>query len=277
MIIAQVTDTHLRSKNRTLSAGHDPLPGFRKALAKIEALSPKPDALLLTGDLVHDPIDETYNLLLDHIKNLTMPVFAVPGNHDERAAMYRAFAPFGYLNFDDNFLHYVVDDFPLTLIGLDTTFPDEIGGGLCAKRLRWLEQALDRTNDKPVMIFMHHPPFASGIAFMERWPFKGAKEFTALISRYDHIIQIVCGHLHRPLHRSLAGTTVTVAPSTVFQIGLDLTPDAPSCFVNEPLGFNLYHWQGGHDLVCHWQPIDDFGPAISFEEARKKHATEKKP
>src|SRR5262249_57465992 len=66
------------------------------------------------------------------------------------------------------FVQFVVDDYPVRLIGLDTVVPGKGEGALCARRLAFLERALAREREKPTVIFMHHPPFDCGIVHMDR-------------------------------------------------------------------------------------------------------------
>ena len=45
------------------------------------------------------------------------------------------FADLNYLPIKSEFIHYVVDDYPLRLIALDTLHPGKAGGILCEERL----------------------------------------------------------------------------------------------------------------------------------------------
>ena len=105
---------------------------------------------------------EEYAVLNRLIEPLRMPVYAIPGNHDERRAFKEAFAAHTYLPSDGEFLHYAIEDYPLRLIGLDTTIPGEEGGMMCAERLSWLDARLSEERERPTAIFMHHPPFLTG-------------------------------------------------------------------------------------------------------------------
>ena len=92
---------------------------------------------------------------------------ALVSDHDAREPLRAAFAADGYLP-ADGFLQYVIEDYPVWLIALDTLIPGEAGGLLCSERLAWLDHALASAAARPVLLMMHHPPFVTGIERMDR-------------------------------------------------------------------------------------------------------------
>src|SRR5258708_39316752 len=90
-----------------------------RAVATLNALEPRPDITIITGDLCdHGEIAE-YENLRDLLTPLQMPVFLITGNHDSRAGMRALFGGDGYLP-TQGFLQYAIDDFPLRIVALDT-------------------------------------------------------------------------------------------------------------------------------------------------------------
>ena len=79
---------------------------------------------------------------------LVTPVFVIPGNHDSREGMREAFGREGYLP-RAGFLHYAIEEYPLWIVALDTHFPGEHGGLLCAERLAWFDLALAAAPEGP--------------------------------------------------------------------------------------------------------------------------------
>lgn len=264
MIIAQISDTHLRTDGGLLFGKVDPLPALKAALAHLRALEPRPDVVLATGDLVNTPNARDYGVLRRMFDGLGMPVYVIPGNHDGRAEMRELFADWGYLPNGGDFLQYTVEDHPLRLIGLDTVIPGQDGGCMCADRLAWLDARLGDAPDRPTLIFMHHPPFRTGIAFMDRLGFDGGPEMEAVVRRHPQVEWVLCGHIHRQIQVRWGGTTASTAPSTVFQMSLDLVPGSPSSFVLEPAGCPLYAWSPELGLRAYLSVIGDFGPRYPF-------------
>ena len=242
MLIAQISDLHLRANGRPLHGAVDTEAAVAACIDHLLRLHPRPDLVLATGDLVDQAFPEDYALLHSYLARLPMPVYLIPGNHDDRAGLAAAFADHAYLP-RDGFLHYAVEDWPVRLIGLDTLIPGEVGGGLCDARLRWLADRLAEQPDRPTLLFMHHPPFATGIRFMDT-PFPGAEAMAAIVRQNPQVRQIVCGHLHRAVHHSWAGTTVAIAPSVVYQMNLALADGDGFFFVQQPPAISLYAWSG---------------------------------
>jgi hypothetical protein len=97
---------------------------------------------------------------------------------------------------------------------------------------------------------MHHPPFATGITYMDNYGLNNAADFGKVIGRHPQVERILCGHLHRAIDRRFAGTVAGTAPSTAHQIRINLVPDASISFNFEPPGYQLHTWQDG-SLVTH--------------------------
>jgi 3',5'-cyclic AMP phosphodiesterase CpdA len=128
MIVAQLTDTHIRAPGALAYRVVDTAAHLRRAVAHLLALRPRPDVVIATGDLVDVGSAEEYRHLRELLSPLPIPVYLIPGNHDDRAALRSVFADHGYLPADGEFLNYTVDSYPLRLIGLDTQVPGAGGG-----------------------------------------------------------------------------------------------------------------------------------------------------
>jgi 3',5'-cyclic-AMP phosphodiesterase len=263
MLIAQITDSHLRSDGVLLHDCIDSVTALANAVDHVNRLDPPPDVVLATGDLADQGLAEDYAVLRRHLDRLDMPYFVIPGNHDERPAMHRAFVDLGYLPAVDTFLHYAVEGYPLRLIGIDTVIPGEVGGGLCPARLGWLAERLAEAPEKPTLIFMHHPPFATGIQFMDQPPFDGAEALKDILLRHAQVREVICGHIHRAIHTAWAGTIVAVAPSTAFQMPLAFSDNQRFRLTDQPPAIALYLWQdeGG---------MRGFNSAVSGSSARRR-------
>ena len=265
MILCQLTDLHIRAPGSLAYGRVDTNRFFDEAIAELTRLSPAPDAYLLTGDLTDFGRNDEYAALARGVARLGKPAYLLPGNHDERAAMRACFPDAPYLQRKLPWLQYRIDFDDFALIALDTLVPQESHGVLDAARLDWLADHLD--DSTPTIIAMHHPPFATGIAHMDRIGLtKGAGELEALLREHRNIERIVCGHLHRSIQARFANTFASTCPSPAHQVALDLRPDGPSAYRMEPPGYQLHVWVDGR-LVTHTGVFGQYAGPYPFHGA----------
>lgn len=258
MLIAQISDTHIGLADKKAWTAAQAADGLADAVARINGFVPPVDAVLVTGDLVDDGTSSEYDRLRRILDRLDPPYFVIPGNHDARDAMRAAFADHGYLPTDGAFLHYTVEEFGLRLIGLDTHVPGAPHGEICAARRDWLAARLAERPEAPTLIFMHHPPFATGIAAMDRIGCHEADALAALIARHPQVERVTCGHVHRTVQTRWAGTAACIAPSTAGQIELTLPGGPDTAYIHEPCGYLLHYWHEAAGLATHLRPIGDY-------------------
>jgi 3',5'-cyclic-AMP phosphodiesterase len=265
MIIAQISDMHVKPEGRLAYRHVDTAAYLARAVRHLLAIEPRPDLVLATGDLVDAGLPDEYARLRALLAPLTMPVYLLPGNHDDRGALVAAFPEHTYLP-RDGFLHYVVDAGPLRIVALDTLVPGRGGGLLCAERLDWLASRLHESRTRPTLIVMHHPPFPTGIAHMDRLGLDNADAFGAVVRGHAHVEAILCGHLHRPIQTRWNGTIAMTSPSTAHQVVLDLRPGGASAFAMEPPACLLHLWRPDAGVITHTSYIGEFPGPYPFHE-----------
>ncbi|MGI9294458.1 MAG: phosphodiesterase [Pseudomonadales bacterium] len=269
MLIAQITDPHIKAQGRLAYRKVNTAANLNRCVHHLLHLKRRPDIVLMTGDLTDFGRVEEYQLLRKLIAPLDMPVYVIPGNHDERENFREAFKDHQYLPRTGD-LRYVIEDYPLRMIGLDTTIPGKPGGELCSNRLGWLDEQLRAEPDSPTLIFMHHPPVVSGIRHMDVQNCKNGDALGRLLRGHPQVFQILCGHVHRPIHTQWHGVTVSIAPSSSHYVALDLDEDSSADFYLEPPTVQLYEWRDDSGLTTHLSFIGDFdGPYPFFDEHGK--------
>jgi 3',5'-cyclic AMP phosphodiesterase CpdA len=274
MLVAQITDLHILAKGKLFHSPHRAIPAdaepgwsyidtgayLARAVATLNALKPRPDIVVITGDLTDHGNDDEYANLRDLLAPLDMPAYLIPGNHDSRDGLRTAFGDAGYLP-AEGFLHYTVEGYPMRIVALDTHIPGEHGGLLCPDRLDWLGRALSDAPTQPTLVLMHHPPFKTGIGHMDRHALHNPADFAAVVARHPQIERILCGHLHRTIDHRFAGTIAGTAPATAHQLVLDMNAGAPAEFCFEPPGYQLHFWRDEVGLVTHTAVFGDWpGP-----------------
>ena len=218
----------------------------------MRGLRPQPDAVLLTGDLADHATDEEYELLRELLAPLSAHLYALPGNHDDRAALRRHF---GVPGADGEPVQYSVDLGPLRLLVLDTTRPGEDPGELDAGRLEWLDSELGGAPEQLTIVAMHHAPLATGIPVWDDLglPLAHLQALGTVIERHPQVRRLVAGHVHSTMSSDLAGCPVLAVPSTYAQARLDFTLEEIELYA-EPAGFAVHAVVDG-DLVSHVQPV----------------------
>ena len=252
MIIAQITDLHVVARNRLCYRRVPTNAQLAQSIAHINILDPRPDAVIASGDLTDHGRAEEYDLLREILSDLIPPVFVIPGNHDRRDVLLKAFASEDYMPAPDApFVNYAIDRYPLRLIGLDTTVPEHHHGMMCEERLRWLDATLSARRDCPTLIFMHHPPFRTGVQWMDASGLHGGRMMEEIVRRHRQVVRVACGHIHRPIYVAWAGTIASTSPSTCHQVSLNLTGQNGFEFAMEPRAVQLHVWDDGYGLISH--------------------------
>ena len=96
--LVQITDLHIREPGRLAYGRIDTAPYLRRTVDSVLALRQKPDAVVITGDLSDFGREAEYAHLAGLLAPLgDLPVYLLPGNHDERAQLRRSFARHAYL------------------------------------------------------------------------------------------------------------------------------------------------------------------------------------
>lgn len=255
MLIAQITDLHLGERLRIDGRDVDPAARLAEAVEHLNRLAPRPDFVVVTGDLTAEGRPEDYAAVAEGLAGLAMPFTVIPGNHDEREALRAAFPDLAWSEPSGGFLHHVIALGPLRLIALDTVVPGESGGALCAARLDWLRARLDEAPGQPTLIAMHHPPVSVGIEEFDAVSCRDGPALAALLRRYDNVEAVICGHVHRPISLRWAGTVLHVTPSSTYQYALDLREGQALRPVDEPRWLRLLTWLPESGLVSHLSPV----------------------
>jgi len=265
MLIVQISDTHLAGWNKKAYGVAPVADNLRQCIEHINTLNPKPDVVLVTGDIGNSGTAEEYDQAKYLLDKLNTPYFVITGNHDNRETILSTFET-EHCSGQNGFVHYVVDDFELRLIAMDSAIAGQAGGEICETRADWLESQLNKEPDKPTLLFMHHPPLKLGVVETDVDGFVGAKRLGEIVQRHSNIERILCGHIHLPAFVHWHGTIVSTAPSTGMSLVLDLTKKNESLFTLETPAYQLHHWTPDKDLVTHTVTAKAKDEVFSFDD-----------
>ncbi|WP_206952704.1 phosphodiesterase [Trinickia acidisoli] len=268
MLLAQISDLHIKRPGALAYRRVDTAAYLERCVARLNALEPRPDAVVVTGDLADLGSLVEYETLKRLLAPLAMPVYLLVGNHDDRAALREVFDDHAYLRTGGEFVHYAVDIGPLRLVALDSLMPRQSGGHLCEARLAWLDAQLALAHGKPIVLALHHPPFVSGIGHMDRQRLdpESAERLATIVRRYPNVERVICGHVHRPIYTRFAGTIAAAVPAPAHQVALDLREGAPSAFRLEPPAFALHRYTPETGVVTHHAYVDEGEGPYPFYE-----------
>jgi 3',5'-cyclic AMP phosphodiesterase CpdA len=265
MLICQLTDLHVRPRGVAANRVIETNMMTERALRVVAGLDPRPDVVIVTGDLTECGLPAEYDQLGRMLRwHLPMPVYVVPGNHDRRENLRAGLGHLPGVTADPHFVQYAVEDLPVRIVMLDTVVPGAGHGELCAERLAFLDRTLAAEPHKPTLIGMHHPPFLCGIEHMDKISLRNADEFVAVIAQHRQVQRIVCGHHHRPVVASVAQAIASIAPGVAHQVELSLRPGDPGQFVMEPPGFQLHLWTAASGFVSHTACIEQYPGPFPF-------------
>jgi 3',5'-cyclic AMP phosphodiesterase CpdA len=250
VVIAQFSDLHVVAGPRN-SEGIDTAGGLERCIRHLRALDRTPDLLVLSGDLVDHGEPAEYARLRGMLSAVDMPLCLMPGNHDRRIALREVFSDHGYLRVSGR-MHYHRDVRGLRVIALDSVIEGRDGGDLDEDQLLWLDGLLSDEPTLPALIFMHHPPAATGFSRMDRIAVapESAERLGTIVARHRQVKAVFCGHVHRGVQRLWQGVLLSVCPSTAFQAKLRLGPGRFEPDLREAPAYQLHHWDG-RALVTH--------------------------
>jgi 3',5'-cyclic-AMP phosphodiesterase len=255
VVIAQFSDLHVMAAGRNYY-GVDAAAGLEKCIAHLCALDVPPDLLVASGDLVDGGTPAEYARLRELLSRVRIPLCLMPGNHDRRAPLRQAFSDHDYLGQcgrnEDGRIYYYRDVRGLRIIALDSVIEGRDDGDLDAAQLHWLDALLEEQPQQAALVFLHHPPVATGFSRMDRIAVaaQSAERLGRIIAGHPQVCGVLCGHVHRSAQAAWHGTLVSVCPSTAFQAKLRLGAGRFEAAMNEPPAYQLHHWDGAA-LVTH--------------------------
>lgn len=209
VVIAQISDVHLGGPNE--GSGDR----FSDAIGAINSMTREPDLVLVTGDLTHAGSELEWDEFRERVAQLRAPWDALRGNHDRRIDAY-------------------VGHRSIELDGLNVVLLDTSGDEFTDDDAAWLDAHLGQHGAGPIAIALHHPPFETGIWWMDCVGLRGIERFEAVVRRHPQVRHVMSGHVHRPITTTWAGCLVTVCPSTSVAVAGDLDPRHDPAETAEP-------------------------------------------
>jgi Icc protein len=208
--IAQITDIHLTEYDGDTLQGLDTGESLRQVLAAIDALSPRPSLIIASGDLVQTANLKSYARLKSIFCDIDLPVYILPGNHDDAAMMQQHLAG-GTVKYQSK-----LELTTWSIIFVDSTIEQEHHGLVSAKEQSLLESNLASSVDQPTLIALHHPTINSCPSFACRLDNKNV--FLSYLKMQPSIKAVIAGHTHLAIEDIDADLAQYTTPSTFAQV-----------------------------------------------------------
>lgn len=257
--ILHISDIHIVPEGALVSGRLDTADTLRRLIARINSIRDQIgviDALLVSGDLSDDGGAESYERFKTLIAPLGLPTYVIAGNHDARDPMRSAFADVLPKAGPLDWARQIGD---IHLIGLDTLVEGQGAGTLSGGSLAFLQTALSKAGDAPVLLALHHPPFACGIGFMDEIGLTNQQAFRDIVAAHQGPLRILCGHIHSMIVSDIAGHIAISAPSPCSTFAYDRRRDAPVGYMTQEDGCLLHRWNDGFQTV-RIGPVAGLGP-----------------
>lgn len=249
--VLQISDTHIAAHGELVSGRLDTVAAFESLVERISQIRSeigKVDAIIVSGDLSDDGTADSYKLFKNILGKLDIPTFVIPGNHDIRCGLRDAFSADGYLPKVGK-LNWHVPLVDFHMIGLDTLVEGMAGGELDISTLAFLSDKLKMLDGAPILLALHHPPFKSGILFMDEIGLQGVQQLQKILKLYDGEVRVICGHIHTMMVVNIVGHIAVSTPSPCSSFAYNLQEDAPVGFMEVEDGCLLHRWSNGFQSI----------------------------
>jgi len=232
MRIFQITDLHIARIGQETINNIDVWGKFKAALAK--AVEVKPDLLVISGDLCYQEGElEIYQCIKIHLDDSGLDYLVIAGNHDDSTLVSKIFQ--SRLNKETGESYYI-KHFPQG----DIIFLDSVKKIFSEQQWQWFSKQV--AQQKPSLIFTHHPPVIVGTPFMDRnHCFLQMDKFAKVAETSNDSLSIFCGHYHveRVVHQK--NMTIFVTPSTMVQIN---GAEEEYTLDHDRTGYRIIDWDG---------------------------------
>jgi 3',5'-cyclic-AMP phosphodiesterase len=272
LVIAHISDLHIKPPGQLAYREVDTAAALTRLIAQLKVVSPRPALVVATGDLVDRASQAAYAQLDRLLAPLDLPLAVIPGNHDDRDLVRRVFCRQRYAQ-PSGAVNLLLAVEALDLFLLDSSVPGQPHGHLDGATLSWLDVSLAASEDRPALVFVHHPPFNTGIVHMDRQNLRNARDLAAVVASHPRVRLVAAGHVHRAVATVFAGVAATICPAPNHAVDLDLLDERAPAFHMEPPAFHLHAWFAGGrfgHLVTHLVPIGRFAGPHPFFDAQSR-------
>lgn len=253
MKLIHITDPHLVPPGEPLW-GLDACARLDRCFDDIERWHSDAAFCVISGDLADKAEPEAYAWLRDRLARFALKTFLMIGNHDDRDA-YKAAFPDAVCD-EAGFVQQAHRAPHGVFLFLDTNKGAAVAEGrYCAERRAWLAGELERAGDRPVYIFMHHPPFDIAIPYVDCIKLEEPDAFGDVLASAN-VRHIFFGHVHRTAYVNWRGIACTCLPGTNHQVPL-VQESVGTSYSDEPAGYGVVQLDDDGQVTVHFDACLD--------------------
>jgi Icc protein len=246
-LVAHLSDTHF-------GGPADARARADAVLTHLLAMDPRPDVLLVTGDVADHGTPEEYAEARVVLDRWPGPKLVGTGNHDVRSELSR-----GLLDREATGpLLQVLESSAVRILMLDSLVGAPAGqridhGELDLAQLNWLDAQL-AADATPTLVALHHPPVDLGPALMRPILLKDPERLGLVLRQHPHVLATLVGHAHTACATTFAGRPLLVGGGCASTVPLDPEPYPVVWEAGPPtIAFHLLHDDGR--LTTHWRAL----------------------
>lgn len=272
MLIAHISDLHIRPHGVKLYDFVDTNALISRHVATINMLAKTtdaPDAIFITGDIVNCGQRQEYAMARRILGQLTMPVFIIPGNHDNNVNFLEALTDIcppleNVTKTGEHNIRYVIEQFPVRFIMLDSTIAGELHGEIGSKQMAWLDMQLERDTERETAVCMHHHPLPCGNAHMDAIKCRDGEALISLLDKHPHVTRVICGHTHRSIFQNVGHLLICTAPGAAHQVPFHST-DLDGSYTLEAPALYFHRHTAETGLVTYSRSLAPFEGPYPFD------------
>ncbi|MDC1288376.1 3',5'-cyclic-AMP phosphodiesterase [Gammaproteobacteria bacterium] len=209
--LIQITDCHILARARDCLQGMNTRASFEAVCQAAMADNSDLDLILATGDLSQDASPASYQYLAQKFNELQLPLFWLPGNHDDSNAMR------------EHLRGERISAAKQVLIGnwlivlLDSTIEGETGGKLSSRQIDFLQASLQGHPDQHALVCLHHQALPANSEWMDQLGLQQPQALIDTLKSHDNVRAVLWGHVHQQAHHHRDGIEWMSTPSTCVQ------------------------------------------------------------
>jgi 3',5'-cyclic-AMP phosphodiesterase len=212
--IIQITDSHLFLSNNESMMGHKNNMNFYDVINKIKNKhSSDTDLIFLTGDLSQDQTSKSYEHITSSLKCLNIPIYSIPGNHDEKTIMLDVFSNNTLFKVERyiELKHWIFIFLNTQKIGFESGFLNQ-------DEISFIKEEINKNiyKNKKIALIMHHHPSPFNSPLIDSYILENHDELWSTIIN-STVKMIICGHVHGDYSITKNNILIESAPATCFQ------------------------------------------------------------